>query len=162
MSINEFRYMPGWAAAGGVGLRRLLPWVAIFLWLAGFYYYYDSTPLVRSYDTFFDLDQEIQIRRWLLPWASLVAEQTFHAEYIFRHPGGYYPRIILQPLVFLFNESGALAIFWAAIGTANAYLLWVISERLQPDLIRRFILFAIVLSSGAYFYANITTNFARP
>lgn len=61
----------------GVGRRlssRFLIFGCVFLVLLAFYHSYAMTPLVRSYDTFFDLDQEIQIKRWLLPWESLFTE----------------------------------------------------------------------------------------
>lgn len=141
------------------GVVQILPWVAIFLGLAVFYFSYVTSPLVRSYDTFFDLDQEIQIRRWLNSWEALLSEQKFHAEYIFRHPGGYYPRAILQPFSSIFGgPNAALAMFWAVITSINIYLTWVISGRLLPTDGQRCLLFLCVVASGAFLYANLTMD----
>lgn len=130
----------------------------VFLVLLGFYWSYSMTPLVHSYDTFFDLDQEIQIKRWVLPWDLFSTELSYHAEFVFRHPGGYYPRLILQPLASLVGPDWAVAVFLAALGSANLYLAWEISGRLQPDSTPRVALFLLTISAGSFLYANLTLD----
>lgn len=130
----------------------------VFLVLLGFYWSYSMTPLVHSYDTFFDLDQEIQIKRWLLPWDLFSTELSYHAEFVFRHPGGYYPRLVLQPLASLVGPDWAVAVFLAALGSANIFLAWEISGRLQPDNAPRVALFLLTVSASSFLYANLTLD----
>jgi len=137
---------------------RIVVFGCVFLILFGFYYFYSMTPLVRSYDTFFDLDQEIQIKRWLLPWDLFSTKLSYHAEFVFRHPGGYYPRLILQPLASLFDPDLAVAVFLTALSTINLYLVWEISGRLQPDIVPRVVLFLLTISAGSFLYANLTLD----
>ena len=116
------------------------------------------TPLERSYDTFFDLDQEIQIKRWLPPWELFVTELDYHAEFLFRHSSGYCPRLILRPLVSLFGPDLAMAVFLVTIGVANLYLVWKICCRLQSDIGPKVILFLVTTLSGAFIFANLTLD----
>lgn len=137
---------------------RHFVFVCVFLVLLGFYWSYSMTPFIQSYDTFFDLDQEIQIKRWLLPWDLFSTELSYHAEFVFRHPGGYYPRLILQPLASLVGPDWAVAVFLAALGSANTCLAWEISGRLQPNIAPRVALFLLTISAGSFLYANLTLD----
>lgn len=96
----------------------------LLIWVAA------QTPLIRSFDTLFDLDQLPQIQRWIEFDSDRLRASSQEAEFFIRHPGGYLPRFIFRPLIALgMSVHGAIALVLSLGAAASLWLIGYIAHR---------------------------------
>lgn len=96
----------------------------LLIWVAA------QTPLIRSFDTLFDLDQLPQIQRWIEFDSDRLRASSLEAEFFIRHPGGYLPRFIFRPLIGLgVSVHVAIALVLSLGAAASLWLTGYIAHR---------------------------------
>lgn len=109
--------------AGGVFIVHFL-----LIWVAA------QTPLIRSFDTLFDLDQLPQIHRWIEFDSNRLRSSSLEAEFFIRHPGGYLPRFFFRPLVELGMSVHSVIALILSLGAAiSLWLVGYIAHRKIPS-----------------------------
>jgi hypothetical protein len=103
---------------------------AVFFIHLVFSWYAAQTPLIRSYDTLFDLDQLPQIQRWIETDTTQLRLSVRESEFLIRHPGGYLPRLVFRPLIELgIPTHGAIALVLSAGATVGVWLVGCLAHR---------------------------------